>query len=78
MEDEASANDQIKADRSDPKVCFVDGLGVGQIASRQALVSPYFGDVQLSISDQRGMLEVEIIRVRSLQSRAFAKRLPCK
>ena len=60
----------------DPKVCFVEGLGFGQIASRQALVSPYLGDIQLSLSEQRGMLEVEVVRVRQLQPKAGAKRLP--
>lgn len=61
---------------ANPKVCFVDGLGAGQIASRQALVSPYLGDIQLGLSDRRGMLEVEVIRVRQLQLKAGAKRLP--
>lgn len=63
---------------ADPKASFVEGLGAGQIASRQALVSPYLGDIQLSLSDQRGMLEVEVIRVRQLQAKPRAKRLPCK
>lgn len=63
----------------DPRASFVDGLGVGQIASRQALVSPYLGDVQLTISDQRGIgLEVEVVRARQLQIKPTAKLLPCK
>jgi hypothetical protein len=69
---------QFGFESPDPKVCFVEGLGLGQIASRQALVSPYLGDIQVSLSDRRGMLEVEIIRVRQLQPKPYAKRLPCK
>lgn len=62
----------------DPRARFVDGLGVGQVASRQALVAPYLGDIQLGISDQRGMLEVEIVQARHLHARADFKRLPCE
>lgn len=62
----------------DPRACFVEGLGQGQIASRQALVSPYLGDIQLSLSDQRGMLEVEVVRARRLHAKPGARVLPCK
>ena len=63
---------------ADPAVGFVEGLGTGQITSRQALVSPYLGDIQLSLSDRRGMLEVEVVRARRLQLKPGVKRLPCK
>lgn len=56
----------------------MEGIGVGQIASRQALVSPYLGDIQLSVSSRRGMLEVEVIRARRLHPKPGAKTLPCK
>lgn len=58
--------------------CFVEGLGAGQIASRQALVSPYLGDIQLTISDSRDLLEVEVVRARQLQIKPGVKLLPCK
>lgn len=69
----SSASDESAADftnTSDPRTSFVEGLGEGQIASRQALVSPYLGDIQLTLSDQRGMLEVEVVRARRLHSKA--------
>ena len=45
---------------------FIDGLGKGQMISRQGLTSPYLGDIQLSLCDRRGNLEVEVIRARNL------------
>lgn len=48
---------------------FIDGLGKGQMISRQGLASPYLGDIQLSLCDRRGNLEVEVIRVRNLQAK---------
>lgn len=65
-------------DINDPTASFVEGLGAGQIVSRQALASPYLGDIQLSLSDRKGNLEVEIIRARRLQSKPGSKILPCK
>lgn len=61
-----------------PANSFVEGLGAGQIVSRQALASPYLGDIQLSLSDRKGNLEVEVIRARRLQSKPGSKALPCK
>ncbi|UYV80272.1 unc-10 [Cordylochernes scorpioides] len=46
---------------------FVEGLGTGQIVGRQALAAPNLGEIQLSISDRKGNLEVEVIRARGLQ-----------
>lgn len=57
---------------------FISGLGQGQIASRQAIVSPYLGDIQLSLSDQRGLLEVEIVRASRLHAQSDSATLPCK
>lgn len=51
---------------------FIEGLGEGQVVSRQALVSPQLGDIQLSLCNQRGMLEVEVIRARHLHRKATA------
>lgn len=65
-------------DANDPTSSFVEGLGAGQIVSRQALASPYLGDIQLSLSDRKGNLEVEVIRARRLQSKPGSKTLPCK
>jgi len=65
-------------DVNDPTANFVEGLGAGQIVSRQALASPYLGDIQLSLSDRKGNLEVEVIRARRLQSKPGTKTLPCK
>lgn len=55
---------------------FVDGLGMGQLIGRQALASPNLGDIQLSICDRKGNLEVEVIRARQLQAKPAAKLLP--
>ena len=55
---------------------FVEGLGMGQLIGRQALASPNLGDIQLSMIDRKGVLEVEVIRARQLQLRPGAKSLP--
>ncbi|XP_022235193.1 regulating synaptic membrane exocytosis protein 3-like [Limulus polyphemus] len=55
---------------------FVEGLGPGQFVGRQALASPYLGDIQLSISDRKRKLEIEVIRARGLQPKPGAKSLP--
>lgn len=55
---------------------FIENLGKGQVVSRQALVSPDLGDIQLSLSDQKGVFEVEVIRARSLHLKAGAHNLP--
>lgn len=59
-----------------PQALFIEGLGAGQIVSRKALVSPYLGDVQLSLSDRRGLLEVEVVRARRLLIRLGPRELP--
>jgi len=65
------------ADSSDGQFgSFVDGLGPGQIVGRQVLGSPCMGEVQLSIADRKGQLEVEVIRARALGAKPGAKVLP--
>ncbi|GFX22232.1 regulating synaptic membrane exocytosis protein 1 [Trichonephila clavipes] len=55
---------------------FVEGLGPGQSVGRQALASPYLGEVQLGICEKRNCLEVEVIRARGLLPKANSKVLP--
>ncbi|XP_067135753.1 regulating synaptic membrane exocytosis protein 2-like isoform X3 [Centruroides vittatus] len=55
---------------------FVEGLGPGQLVGRQVLASPSLGDIQLSMCDRKGNLEVEVIRARGLQPKAGAKGSP--
>ncbi len=42
----------------------------------QVLGSPVLGDIQLSLIDRRGNLELEVIRARGLQTKAGSKLLP--
>ncbi|XP_021001074.1 regulating synaptic membrane exocytosis protein 2 isoform X2 [Parasteatoda tepidariorum] len=49
---------------------FVEGLGAGQLVGRQVLASPSLGDIQLSLADRKGNLEVEVIRARGLQPKS--------
>lgn len=46
---------------------FIDGLGPGQLVGRQVLGASSLGDIQLSMCQQKGYLEVEVIRARGLQ-----------
>lgn len=57
---------------------FVEGLGPGQLVGRQALASPNLGDIQLSICDSKGNLEVEVIRARTLKTKVGSKVSPGK
>ena len=43
------------------------GLGPGQLVGRQVLGSPVLGDIQLSLCDKRGNLEVEVRPIRESQ-----------
>ncbi|KAI2802705.1 Rab GTPase binding [Blomia tropicalis] len=52
---------------------FVEGLGPGQIVGRQALASPNMGEIQLTISEQKQGLEVEVIRARGLRQKSGVK-----
>ncbi|XP_037082071.1 regulating synaptic membrane exocytosis protein 2-like [Pollicipes pollicipes] len=55
---------------------FIEGLGPGQLVGRQMLASPSLGDIQLSMCDRKGNLEVEVIRARGLQSKPGSRILP--
>jgi len=55
---------------------FIEGLGPGQLVGRQMLASPALGDIQLSMCDRKGNLEVEVIRARGLQSKPGSRILP--
>ena len=57
---------------------FIEGLGPGQLVGRQVLASPALGDIQLSMQDKRGHLEVEVIRARGLCCKPGSKTLPGK
>lgn len=46
------------------------------MVGRQVLASPSMGDVQISLCDRKGNLEVEVIRARGLQAKVGAKVLP--
>lgn len=52
---------------------FIEGLGPGQLVGRQVLASPTLGDIQLSLCDRKGNLEVEVIRARSLKAKTGSK-----
>ncbi|XP_035704793.1 rab-3-interacting molecule unc-10-like isoform X2 [Folsomia candida] len=55
---------------------FIEGLGPGQLVGRQVLASPSLGDIQLSLCDRKGNLEVEVIRARSLKAKTGSKITP--
>lgn len=55
---------------------FIEGLGPGQLVGRQVLASPSLGDIQLSLGDKKGNLEVEVIRARGLQAKPGTKVAP--
>jgi hypothetical protein len=55
---------------------FVEGLGPGQLVGRQALASVNYGDIQLSICERKGNIEVEVIRARNLMVKQQSRILP--
>lgn len=55
---------------------FVGTLGPGQAVGRQVLGDPPLGEVQVSISSQKGKLEVEVIKVKDLKKNPAFKNLP--
>ena len=57
---------------------FIEGLGPGQLVGRQVLATPSLGDIQLSMCDRKGKLEIEVIRARGLQLKTGARMDPCK
>ncbi|XP_065203791.1 regulating synaptic membrane exocytosis protein 2 isoform X7 [Planococcus citri] len=55
---------------------FIGTLGPGQLVGRQVLGTPPLGEVEVSISTQKGRLEVEVVRVKGLQQNPAFKNLP--
>ncbi|XP_032815527.2 regulating synaptic membrane exocytosis protein 1-like isoform X19 [Petromyzon marinus] len=55
---------------------FLDGLGPAQLVGRQTLATPAMGEIQISMIDKKGQLEVEVIRAKGLVAKASAKTLP--
>ena len=51
-------------------------MGPGQLVGRQVLGAPSLGDIQLSLSNTKGYLEVEVVRARDLQLKPGSKTLP--
>lgn len=48
---------------------FIEDLGPGQVVGRQALGVPTVGEIQLSFSQNKNCLEIEVIRAKDLISR---------
>ncbi len=55
---------------------FIEGLGTGQLVGRQVLASPCHGEIQIGLRNQRGSLEVEIVRARNLLQKPVYKMPP--
>uniref|UniRef100_H3DR24 Regulating synaptic membrane exocytosis 1 n=1 Tax=Tetraodon nigroviridis TaxID=99883 RepID=H3DR24_TETNG len=55
---------------------FLDGLGPAQLVGRQTLATPAIGDIQISMVEKKGQLEVEVIRARGLVQKPGSKSLP--
>ncbi|KAJ6635291.1 Regulating synaptic membrane exocytosis protein 2 [Pseudolycoriella hygida] len=72
----SSWSPSLRVADGDPYAEFIDGLGPGQLIGRQLLGDPSRGDIQLSLCNQKGQLEVEVIRARGLQSKPGSKILP--
>lgn len=68
--------DQRSGDSNGRYGDFIEGLGPSQMVGRQVLGLPCMGEIQLSIADRKGQLEVEVIRARGLIAKPGAKLLP--
>uniref|UniRef100_S4R8A2 Regulating synaptic membrane exocytosis 2a n=1 Tax=Petromyzon marinus TaxID=7757 RepID=S4R8A2_PETMA len=55
---------------------FLDGLGPAQLVGRQTLATPPMGEIQISMVDKKGQLEVEVIRAKGLFAKPSSKTLP--
>src|SRR6218665_4130223 len=55
---------------------FIKGLGPPQMVGRQVLGLPCMGEIQLSIADPKGQIEVEVIRARGLIAKPGANSYP--
>lgn len=57
---------------------FMDDLGPAQMVGRQALGSRSLGDIQLSLNNVKGCLQVEVIRAKELKPKQGSKVIPGK
>ncbi|XP_026829483.1 regulating synaptic membrane exocytosis protein 2 isoform X3 [Ooceraea biroi] len=55
---------------------FIEDLGPGQVVGRQALGARCLGEIQLSLSQTKGYLEVEVIRAKDLKAKQGSKVIP--
>nr|XP_031831005.1 regulating synaptic membrane exocytosis protein 2 isoform X2 [Nomia melanderi] len=55
---------------------FIEDLGPGQVVGRQALGARCLGAIQLSLTQKKGYLEVEVIRARDLKPKQGSKAIP--
>ncbi|XP_043258881.1 regulating synaptic membrane exocytosis protein 1 isoform X9 [Colletes gigas] len=55
---------------------FIDDLGPGQMVGRQALGARCLGEIQLSLTQKEGYLEVEVIRAKDLKPKQGSKTIP--
>lgn len=55
---------------------FIEDLGPGQVVGRQALGARCLGEIQLSLSQTKGFLEVEVIRAKDLQAKEGSRVIP--
>ncbi|XP_061937027.1 regulating synaptic membrane exocytosis protein 2 isoform X13 [Apis cerana] len=55
---------------------FIEDLGPGQVVGRQALGARCLGEIQLSLSQKKGFLEVEVIRAKDLKPKQGTKAIP--
>ncbi|XP_076685266.1 rab3 interacting molecule isoform X5 [Andrena cerasifolii] len=55
---------------------FIEDLGPGQVVGRQALGARCLGEIQLSLTQKKGYLEVEVIRAKDLKPKQGSKAIP--
>ncbi|XP_076753381.1 rab3 interacting molecule isoform X4 [Xylocopa sonorina] len=55
---------------------FIEDLGPGQVVGRQALGARCLGEIQLSLTQKKGYLEVEVIRAKDLKPKQGTKAIP--
>lgn len=57
---------------------FIEDLGPGQVVGRQALGARCLGEIQLSLNQKKGYLEIEVIRAKDLKAKQGSKVIPGK
>ncbi|XP_076380855.1 rab3 interacting molecule isoform X12 [Megalopta genalis] len=55
---------------------FFEDLGPGQVVGRQVLGAQCLGEIQLSLKQKEGYLEVEVIRAKDLKPKQGSKAIP--